>query len=581
MTYDYAMGPLLLTLAAVFATTAFLTGWFNANYQRLLQRASISFLALAVARVLWLLVTENTSFAIVVESTRPGLHPIRRAMGLWGSSSGSLLFFTLVIGGVLVAVPVVDRLRGAPSLVLAALTWTSLVAESPFEQLDAPAIAGSGLSPILEHWAMIIHPPLLYLGLALSLVPAIVEPRNSRRWSAAAIATLTFSLALGSNWAYEELGWGGWYAWDPVENVALIPWLLLVGGMHANPRHLAFRYTAIVTWPTVFAGTAMTRTSLRTSVHAFANNDQLGLTLWPLAVATTLGGFAYALSIRGSRSASLPLNSLSVTRRWPVVLITFTAVVVALGTFRPFIPGDGTAGTFYTRYLYPVAIVGLIAMGLAPRWKDKQQRVLVMLLCVGALVGATAAFVSGWTTWWQIGLAGALAGSLTATIGPGIFPLPRTLAHIGLICVLAGALGGTASTTRNLLLDPGESVAVDGHTITNGGVSFAEGPPPIISADMTIDGTTARPEVAVFVERGLRLPEVATHRGFLEDVQLILRNADDDGGVQVTVNVEPLTQFVWFGAALISISFLMTATKKRRTQTAESLSTVLATPRLE
>ena len=110
------MGPLLLTLAAVLATAAFLVGWVDARYQRPLQLAAISFLGLAVLRVLWLLISENTSFAIVVESTRPGLSPIRRAMGLWGSSSGSLLFFAFVIGGVLVSVPVVARLRSFPPL---------------------------------------------------------------------------------------------------------------------------------------------------------------------------------------------------------------------------------------------------------------------------------------------------------------------------------------------------------------------------------------------------------------------------------------------------------------------------------
>ena len=555
------MGPLLLTLAAVLATAAFLVGWVDARYQRPLQLAAISFLGLAVLRVLWLLISENTSFAIVVESTRPGLSPIRRAMGLWGSSSGSLLFFAFVIGGVLVSVPVVARLRSFPPLVLAALTWTSIIAESPFERLDTPAIAGSGLSPILEHWAMIVHPPLLYLGLALSLVPGIVEPNASRRWSAAAIATLTASLALGGGWAYEELGWGGWYAWDPVENVALIPWLLLVAGIHASPHHLAARYTALLTWPTVFAGTAMTRTSLRTSVHAFANNDQLGLILWPLAVVVTLGLLAYAVSIRDDHRTTL-----TDTRRWPVVLVTFAAVVVALGTFRPFVPGDGTAGTFYARYLYPVAIIGLIVMGLAPRWKDKKQRFLIAIFSFGAIVGAGAAAIAGWTTWWQVGLAAALAGSLVATIGPGISPLPRTLAHVGMILILAGALGGTASTTRNLLLDPGESRVVDGHTITNLGVSFEEGPPPVITAEMTIDGIPARPEVTVFAERGLRLPEVATHRSLFEDVQIILRSADDAGDVQVTVNVQPLTQFVWIGTALITFSFLIGATQRKRPQ---------------
>lgn len=553
------MGSILLTLAAVLATAALVAGRVRAEAERPLQLASLGTLSATVAFVLWLLVSEDTSYEIVVESTRPGLRFIRRAMGLWGTSSGSLLFFSLVMGVVLLAAPVTDRMRAAPSIVLAALTWTSVLAESPFEQLDAPAIAGSGLSPILEHWAMIIHPPLLYIGLALSLVPAIVDPKVAARWAAPAIAVLTIALALGGGWAYEELGWGGWYAWDPVENVALIPWLLLVAGVHVGQRHLASRYLALLTWPTVFAGAAMTRTSLRTSVHAFANNEDLGLILWPLATIVTFGAIAQAIAIRKDHRTAIRAS-----RRWPIALVSFAALVVALGTFRPFIPGDGTEGTFYTRSLYPVVIVGLIALGLSPRWSDGLKRTLVTLYAIGAVVGAGAAVLVSWTTWWQVGLAAALGGAILATVGPGIRPLPRTLAHVGMICVLAGALGGTASTTRNILLDAGESREVAGHTIVNQGVSFAEGPPPVITVDVLIDGDPFEPSIAVFTERALRLPEVATRRGLFTDVQVVARSADDDGGAQLTVNVEPLTQFVWIGTGLITSAFALGTVRKRQ-----------------
>lgn len=553
------MGLIVLTLAAVLATAALVVGRVRSEAERPLQLASLGALSATVAIVLWLLVSEDTSYAIVVESTRPGLSFIRRAMGLWGTSSGSLLFFSLVMGGVLLAAPVTDRMRAAPSIVLAALTWTSVLAESPFEKLDAPAIAGSGLSPILEHWAMIIHPPLLYTGLALSLVPAIVEPKVSARWAAPAIAVLTVALALGGGWAYEELGWGGWYAWDPVENVALIPWLLLVAAVHVSQHHLASRYLALLTWPTVFGGAAMTRTSLRTSVHAFANNEDLGLILWPLTAVVSLGAVAYAISIRNDHRTTL-----RVSRRWPVALVSFAAFVVALGTFRPFIPGDGTEGTFYARSLYPVVIVGLIAMGLSPRWSDGMKRTLLTLYAIGAVIGAGAATFSSWTTWWQIGLAAALGGAVFATVGPGITPLPRTLAHLGMICVLAGALGGTASTTRNILLDAGESREVAGHSVVNEGVSFDEGPPPVITVDVLIDGDAFEPSIAVFPERALRLPEVATSRGLFADVQVIARSADDDGGAQLTVNVEPLTQFVWIGTGLITAAFALGAVRRRQ-----------------
>ena len=130
-------------------------------------------------------------------------------MGLWGGSSGSLLFFTLVVGVVLTVAPVTGMRRALPSLVIATLSWTLVLVTFPFEQLANQAIAGTGLSPILEHWAMIIHPPLLYLGLALSLVPAIA-PSASAKWQMSALGTLIVALALAGFWAYEEVGWGDW-----------------------------------------------------------------------------------------------------------------------------------------------------------------------------------------------------------------------------------------------------------------------------------------------------------------------------------------------------------------------------------
>lgn len=543
------MGQIALLSAAILATAALILGRLRPGAERPLQVASIIGVALAVVHVAWLLVNEDTSYEIVVDHTRPGLGVVRRIMGLWGGSAGSLLLFTLVLGTVLTVAPVIPRLRAAPSIVIATLAWTSAIAASPFERLTNPAIAGSGLSPILEHWAMIIHPPLLYIGLALALVPAIVGPRLARRWSAAAIAVLTVALALGGGWAYVELGWGGWYAWDPVENAALIPWLLLVAGQHVRPSHGAARWAALLVWPTVFCGTAMTRTSLRTSVHAFANSDGLGWMLWPLAAVTSLGAISYGISTR--REMAWPLGR---RRILPVVLIGFAAVVVALGTFRPFIPGEATDGTFYSRFLFPVTILGLLGIGIAPRWANTSKQTLLIQTVVGALLGAGLGGLVGWSTWWQLVFAAAIGSAIVATLGGGINPTHRVLAHLGMVFVLAGTLGGTASISQTHPLAQGDSITVAGHIIANDGVIFTEGPPPVVTANVTVDGTRHTPAVTVYTERRLRLPEVATHRRLHEDVQVILRSADDDGSVLITINVEPLTQFVWLGAAMIAVA---------------------------
>lgn len=557
------MGPIALHGAVIFATAALVVGRFRPEAERNLQRLSLGGVTLAIAHAVWLLASENSIYELVVDHTRPGLSVVRRVMGLWGGSAGSLLFFTFIIGGVLVIAPVVPRLRVVPSVVLLGLTCTSTFAANPFTTIDNPAIAGSGLSPILEHWAMIIHPPLLYLGLGLALVPAVVEPKHRRRAAMPAIAVLTVALALGGAWAYVELGWGGWYAWDPVENAALIPWLLLVASIHVVPDHMVARWFSALVWPTVFGGTAMTRTSLRTSVHSFANSDELGWFLWPLAAVVGIGAIAHAAfpPDAGSPKISVPqpteiVDSGTEFSRLgrmvvPVVVVGYAAVVVALGTFRPFLPGEATDGAFYSRYLFPAAIIGLIALGLAPRRTTPVARLLGEAL-LGGLLGLGLATATGTTDWWQLTLAAALGISIVTTIASPQRPLPRTLAHLGMSLVLAGSLGGTASVSQTFPLELGESIVVDGHMITNRGIDFTDGPPPVITATVDVDGHTLRPGLSIYVERGLRLPEVATKRWLHHDVQLIIRNADDDGSVVLTANVEPLTQLVWIGALFIS-----------------------------
>ena len=561
------MGSIALVGAVGFAFAAVLAGIVQfavgerfgvrpLRAQMLLQRLSLALVGVAVLHVVWLLASEDTTHVISVESTRPGLGVVRRIMGLWGGSAGSLLFFTLVIGGTLVIAPLTKNARVIASIVLAGLTVTTTFGAPPFERLDAPAIAGSGLSPILEHWAMIIHPPLLYIGLGLSLLPALVEPRFQRRMALVAVAILTAALALGGAWAYVELGWGGWYAWDPVENIALIPWLLLMTGAHVQPSHPIARWTTILVWPTVLAGAAMTRTSQRTSVHTFANADELARYLWPLTIVATL------LVIIHQIDRHAPAEHPPPTRRlWPLVLIGYSAFVVALGTFRPFVPGDGTDGSFYTRFLFPAAVIGAAAMGIAPR-RASVGRISIESI-IGAAIGLAITAGTGTTNWWQLVLAAAIGVGVVTTLAGAHRSTPRTLAHLGMILVLAGALGGTASSSLTFQLNEGDSREFEGYEIRNDGIEFVDGPAPVIIATFTVGDDQLQPSITVFPERGLRLPEVATRRWLHEDLQLILRDADDDGGVVVTANVEPLTQAVWLGVLLLVIGVLLQAYSPR------------------
>lgn len=548
----------ILAIAAGAATAAVISAFVYPAAERALQRIAVGAIGLANLFAAWLLATENTNFELVVNHTRPGLSVVRRVMGLWGGSSGSLLFFTLIMSVVLFKAPVQGRRTVLVSTTIAALSLTLLFISFPFEQLENQAIAGTGLSPILEHWAMIIHPPLLYLGLALSLVPAIA-PSASAKWQMAALGVLTVALALGGFWAYEEVGWGGWWAWDPVENVALIPWLLLAVTFHSKRGAPLPEWALALVWPTVFAGTAMTRTSLRTSVHSFANAGGLGWALWPLAALTGIAAIAIAAQ-NTTRTTRWSLRT-----SFPAVTIFSIAVVVALGTFRPFLEG-GTLGSFYTQYLFPVVVVALMAIGVVPNWQTPSQNRSIIAAGAGALAIVVFAGLSGWTIWWQLLLAAASGAALGGTLGGDLRSARRAVAHIGVTLILIGALGGTASTHQTIGLSEGGTLEIAGHEFENLGSAFLSDNPPVIGAQVRVDGQTIlEPSLTVYVERRLRLPEVATQRGLFEDVQVILQSADDDGGVVITVNTQPMTQFVWFGATLIVLAMVL-PTRIRRTR---------------
>ncbi len=551
----------------------------------------ISTVWLAVARVVSALVREDTSWLIVADHTRPGLSAARRAMGLWGGSAGSLLLFTAVITTV-VAVGARSAIRGtwAATALGAPLLWAIALIEDPFERLDVPAIAGSGLSPILEHWAMLAHPPMLYLGLALALVPAIVDDQRRRRGILGALAILTVALALGGRWAWVELGWGGWWAWDPVENVALIPWLLLVGALHTPANHRSTATLLWLVWPSVFAGTAMTRTSLRTSVHAFANAEGLGWWLWPLAAASVVivvltsplrsvfsNGSPNRDDTAAHRSSPQTTRILSVRRWLPATLAAVIALVVAAGTFRPLVPGDATDGTFYSRGLWPVALVAMIGLGLAPRWSRSSPAGLAADAAIGGVGMLLLAATAGWTQWWQLGWSAALGVGLAALLGDLLRSLmgsgrrvePRQIvAHLGVLLVCAAILGDTASSSTTVGISSGESLVVNRYHLTNVDAGIASGsidePGPIVlAATVLVDDVALHPELVVYPERALRLPELATRSTPIEDLQLILRSVEDDGSVVVTLNVEPLSALVWTGAVLITIATAMGAITRR------------------
>jgi cytochrome c biogenesis factor len=475
----------------------------------------------ALGRALW---TLDLSLAYVADHARAGVGAPYRLAGLWGGASGSLLLLT-ALGAAVLLVGANDRatIGGAVATLLGFLVALQTLAD-PFDRLAIPAIAGGGLQPILEHPAMLYHPPIVYVGLVVLAVPALRtisagtrrtvddEWRDaSRRWLLPAFVLLTAGLALGANWAYVELGWGGYWGWDPVENSVLVPWLVTLAALHRlrrpGPHGPSSAALVIAPWLLVLVGTTLTRSGAGPSVHAFADDADLG---WILLGVIVLSACAAGVAVARLR----PLDDRADLLTIPVGLGLAGATVVFAGVLYP-LPAPGSpsvSGAFYARLLLPLALV--------------------------AVVGAGIPFLRRPRPAW-----------------------PTAVAHVGFAVLVVGVLGSTQAESAFVALAPGESVAVGAYRFRHEGVAVVAGPAPeteAVQATLRVERdeelvTTLRPELVAFPERGVLLAETALHSRPLRDIQVVLASASDSGTARYELAVRPLVALVWWGAALMTL----------------------------
>ena len=534
----------------------------------------------ALGRALW---TLDLSLTYVADHARGGVSGPYRLAGLWGGASGSLLLFTamaaaVVAGVVWSAAPATARSAsrwGGSSV--AVLAGAVLATANPFHRLAIPAIEGAGLQPILEHPAMLYHPPLLYLGQVSTIVAFVVavaapldDPRRRalRGWLGLSLGLLTVGLATGSNWAYVELGWGGFWGWDPVENGILASWLMTVAALHAVGRPGAGRTTRVLCalpWILVLVAAAVTRGGVGGSVHAFADDERVA---WILAglVAGTLA-VTVAASARGDRAGGRrPQQWFRVAG---AALAASAALLVVVGVLYP-IPAPGEpliTGTYYATLLGPLAVAALCACAVvvgerAPVWSAS-----------GALGGVIAAGAAGSRSAFSLCVAagvGAMVAGLanglrTQARGRGRWPM--RVGHAGFAVLLIGVAGATHSERATVGLDVGGEVEVGGLSFRHVSVEVADGPAPgssaVVSTVEVRDGeelvAELRPALVAFPGRGVLLAETALLSRPARDIQVVLRDATDPGLALYTVSVAPLVMWVWWGSVLMVAAGLMVA----------------------
>jgi cytochrome c-type biogenesis protein CcmF len=571
----------------------------------------------------------------VVRNSHSAKPMLYKVSGVWGNHEGSMLLWVLILTlfGAAVAGFGANLPPSLRTRVLGVQAWISigfltfmLFTSNPFERVFPPPLDGRDLNPLLQDPGLAFHPPMLYAGyvgfsIAFSFaVAALIEgkvdaawARWVRPWTLLAWCFLTAGIALGSWWAYYELGWGGWWFWDPVENVSFMPWLLGTALLHSaivvEKRNALKVWTillAILTFSLSLIGTFIVRSGLLTSVHAFATDPERGLFILIL-LCLTIGGSLLLFALRApalkpgglfapvSREGALVLNNL--------FLATATATVF-LGTLYPLFldaySGDSVSvgAPFYSRTFVPLMVPLVAAMAVGPflAWKRADLAGVLgrLKLAAGLAVAAVLAalyLAQGGPVMALFGVALAawlFAASILEWAGRvkllrvpladslrRAAKLPRsaygmTLAHAGLAVAIAGMTASAAWKTEEIvILRPGDNVQVAGTSYLFEGVERSQGPnyqSETAAITATRDGriiARLRPEKRLYPVQNMPTTEAAIHTTGLADLYVALGDPDGKGGWTVRIFHEPLVPWIWAGSLIMVLGGFVSLSDRR------------------
>lgn len=586
------------------------------------------------------------SVLLVAEHSSTRTPWVYRLTGVWGNHEGSMLLWSLALAGWQAAVAAFSRTLTAAfrARVLGVLGVVSvgflaflILTSNPFERLVPVPVEGRDLNPLLQDPGMIIHPPLLYMGyvgMAVAFAFAIAAllsgrmdaawARWSRPWTLVAWVFLTLGILVGSAWAYYELGWGGWWFWDPVENASLMPWLVGTALLHSlivTEKRGAFRswtvLLAIGAFSLSLLGTFLVRSGVITSVHAFATDPTRGvfiLGLLALTVGVSLLLFAWRAPRLSGGGAFAPVSregSLLVNN----VLMAAAAGAVLLGTVYPLII-DALQGAklsvgppYFEKVFVPLMIPAVVLMALAPflRWKrDVLSRVLrrVWPETIGALIIAAlgvwamdhvtvGAFLGIALTAWVVlaslrllvdRLRQGAASGMTARLRgiPGSW-WGMWLSHLGVgVFILGVTLVGALEQRLDVKMMPGQEAELAGYRFVLRGVSEVPGPNYTAqrgAVEVWREGrmlTVLAPEKRAYFRSAMPMTESAIDWGVFRDVYVSLGDPTGDGGWVVLLFYKPFISWIWFGAVLIALGGVAAALDRRYRRLARRTAAVSA-----
>ncbi len=595
--------------------------------------AQLGLVAFSFGVLMYAFVVSDFSLRLVVANSHTLKPMLYKIAGTWGNHEGSLLLWVLILAlfgacaGVFGAgLPPSLRARviGVQGMIGVAFLLFMLLTSNPFLRLDVPPMDGRDLNPLLQDPGLAFHPPFLYLGyvgLSMSFsfaVAALIEGRVDaawarwvRPWTLAAWVFLTIGIALGSWWAYYELGWGGFWFWDPVENASFMPWLLAAALLHSaivvEKRESLKAWTillAILAFGFSLIGTFIVRSGVITSVHAFANDPERGVFILLILGVFTGGALilyaarAGVMEARGvfgpvSREGALVANNL---------LLSVSAFVVFVGTIWPLVAevlwgqslsvGEPFFNAAFTPFMVALAIIlpvgsamawkrGSIKRGIAGLWPVAVLAVAIGGLAfamqtgrsalgpIGAALGAWVVFGALADLWGRTGrdALGERLGRLTR--------LPRAdwgkaLAHAGFGVTLFAAAALNAWKVEDIrVAQPGERFALGGYEVALVAVNAVQGPNYTSTmAEMTVfrngrEVATLFPEKRFYPVQGMPTTEAAIDYGFWRDIYLVIGDAQENGGWAVRSYIEPFANWLWGGALMMAFGGLISLSDRR------------------
>jgi len=584
----------------------------------------------------WAFIVQDFSVEYVARNSNYQLPMQYRFSAVWGSHEGSLLLWELILCMWTFAVALFSK--NLPddfrARTLAVLGWVSagfllfvIFTSNPFGRLIPQAADGLDLNPLLQDPGLIIHPPMLYMGyvgFSVSFAFAVAAllgqqvtrdwVRWSRPWTHVAWAFLTLGIALGSWWAYYELGWGGWWFWDPVENASFMPWIVgtaLIHSQAVTEKRGTFRnwtlILAITTFSLCLLGTFLVRSGVLTSVHAFASDPTRGVFILTY-LAVVVGGSLLLFAIRapamvqGSNFAGVSRETLLLINN---LLLVVMAAMVLTGTLYPLLldaldagkisVGPPYFGTLFALLLVPIAV--LLPLGFYSRWQeDSLGRLLRELLVPGiaALIGglATAFLLPKAGSWGIAGVAGAfwiMTSCLRyyrqrVSAGRGRRPsrgeTGMILAHFGVGLFLIGAsLTNAVSSEKHLRMVAGDSFELAGYNFVFEGTRGVRGPNYVADEGEFIVYKAGKRVTSLYPQKrryanGQVMTEAALDPGLTRDLYVGLGEALNDQGTAWAVRLyhKPFIRFIWIGALLMMAGGFLAATDRRyrRSVTARS-----------